>query len=430
MYSKQLESLIKAAMTDGVLTESEREILYKKADAEGIDRAEFDMILNARIFEAQQEAEVREKKAAAKRAKEERDELAEKNREEELAQARAKAEAEKAKLTKHGKTRKCPVCGALVPAVAAVCPECGYEFSDIETGKAIKEFSEKISKLSQYSNTGNSISEYIKSFPIPTTKADLYEFMTLILPKIDNDSYSYAYKTKYEECLLRVRTLFPNDPLFAKILEASAEKEQNIKLKKRKMMLLNIACCLVVGIVVLFVNDVDINIIKTTRNDSTKCNIAVQECIEKGDLDKATKYIHKFKGGHYQIVPSFEKTIAALMASGDIQKAMNLDDYCHTDERRVMRKPIYDYLLAQERFEEAGNYVPSNCSLEDRKYIDKEDYFKYMKDVVTILCKQGKREEAKQFVEDHFNWFNGWGWPEELDKKYYKPLQKIINNTK
>lgn len=426
MYSRQLESLIKAAMTDGVLTESEREILYKKADAEGINRAEFDMILNARIFEAQQEAEVREKKAAAKRAKEERDELAEKNREEELAQARAKAEAEKAKLTKHGKTRKCPACGALVPAVAAVCQECGYEFSDIEVGKAIKEFSERINRLAQSSFTRNSIPEYIKSFPIPTTKVDLYEFMTLILPKIGDVNYGDAYRAKYDECLLKVRTLFPEDPLFVKLLKEGLEKEQEVKLKKRKQIFLPIAGLLVIGIIPLFIN-MDI---KTTRNNGAKCNVAVQECIEKGDLDKATKYIHKFKKAHSNIVPSFENTIAALVASGDIQKAMNLDDYCHADERRVMRKPIYDYLLVQERFEEAGNYVPSRSYSQSNKYIDKEDYFKYMKDVVTILCKQGKKEEAKQFVEDHFNWFNGFGGPEELDKKYYKPLQKIINNTK
>lgn len=247
MYSKQLESLIKAAMTDGVLTESEREILYKKADAEGIDRAEFDMVLNARIFEAQQEAEVREKKAAAKRAKEERDELAEKNREEELAQARAKAEAEKAKLTKHGKTRKCPVCGALVPAVAAVCPECGYEFSGLEANATTLRLAEKLENATEWDKA-----QIISTIAIPKSKDDLFEFLILMRTQCENLDIPHtidqnrakevqnridickAYVTKHKECMMKAKLLFPNDATFAQL---TADNDAFYKQIKKKILI-------------------------------------------------------------------------------------------------------------------------------------------------------------------------------------------------
>ena len=51
MYSEELEQLIKAALTDGVLTEKERQILFKRAKAEGVDLDEFEMILDARVYE-------------------------------------------------------------------------------------------------------------------------------------------------------------------------------------------------------------------------------------------------------------------------------------------------------------------------------------------------------------------------------------------
>ena len=51
MYSEKMEALIKAALADGVLTEKEKQILFKRAQAEGIDLDEFEMILDARLIE-------------------------------------------------------------------------------------------------------------------------------------------------------------------------------------------------------------------------------------------------------------------------------------------------------------------------------------------------------------------------------------------
>jgi hypothetical protein len=54
MYNDALENLITLALIDGELTIKEREILCKKATDSGIDLDEFEMVLDARLFEKQQ----------------------------------------------------------------------------------------------------------------------------------------------------------------------------------------------------------------------------------------------------------------------------------------------------------------------------------------------------------------------------------------
>lgn len=41
-------------------------------------------------------------------------------------------------------TLKCPACGTLRESFAAVCPECGYEFTDIQTSDALEKFTVRI----------------------------------------------------------------------------------------------------------------------------------------------------------------------------------------------------------------------------------------------------------------------------------------------
>lgn len=78
MYNEELEMLIDAALADGVLTNSERQVLCKKAQSLGIDLDEFNMVLDGRL------AKIKEQRQAA------------------------------SKSNKQGSVKKCPACGALV----------------------------------------------------------------------------------------------------------------------------------------------------------------------------------------------------------------------------------------------------------------------------------------------------------------------------
>ena len=51
VYDEKMEALIAAALVDGVLTDKEKLVLFKKAQSMGIDLDEFEIILNARLYE-------------------------------------------------------------------------------------------------------------------------------------------------------------------------------------------------------------------------------------------------------------------------------------------------------------------------------------------------------------------------------------------
>lgn len=113
MLTPELEQLIQYALADGVLTDKERAVLMKKAEAAGADLDEFEMILEAKVHEA--------KKAAA-------------------------AAAPKAS-NKEGEVRKCPHCGSPVSSFRTTCQECGHEFRNAEAVKSAAILFEQIKSL-------------------------------------------------------------------------------------------------------------------------------------------------------------------------------------------------------------------------------------------------------------------------------------------
>lgn len=217
MYDEKIESLIKAALADGVLTEKEKQVLFKRAQEAGIDLDEFEMVLDARLVELQKEEKEKEKSAP--------------------------------KSNKYGDVRKCPTCGSLVPALATSCPDCGYEFAGIESNLSSQKLAAKIEQINQeYENKissikGNSsedknnkwslkkdninaIAQVVKSFPIPNTKADLFEFITSMQTKMLSEFISKAegeaYFTKYNEAIIKSKAMCANDQMFASIISEHA----------------------------------------------------------------------------------------------------------------------------------------------------------------------------------------------------------------
>ena len=114
MLTPELEQLINYALEDGVLTDKERTVLMRKAQAAGADLDEFEMILDAKLHEVQKTA------AAA---------------------------APKSNSNKHGEVRKCPACGAMVSAFSTRCSECGFEFNNVEANKSANTLFEKLQAL-------------------------------------------------------------------------------------------------------------------------------------------------------------------------------------------------------------------------------------------------------------------------------------------
>ena len=228
MYNEQIEALISAALTDGVLTEKEKQILFKKAQAQGIDLDEFEMVLDARLVEL--------KKAE-------------------------KANQSSKKSNKHGEIRKCPNCGATVPVLATICPECKMEFSGIEANSSAQKLAAQIDDIitslqkqekdyhaslsfgkrflegfmgeSKF-NPEKRVAQVIKNFPIPNTKSDLFEFIISLQSKINdgNEDYDFddAYKAKLDECVKKAEILFSKDQQMFDLCKNVAIQELSDKL--------------------------------------------------------------------------------------------------------------------------------------------------------------------------------------------------------
>ena len=194
MYNEQLEELIDAALADGELTEKEKQVLFKKAQAYGIDLDEFEMILDARLVKLQK---------------------AEK----------AQNEVSAPKSNKYGDVRKCPACGAIVPAMVGVCPECGFEFTGVGANSSSKELADLLINCRDVEKCKH----IIETFPVPLTKADLAEFVTSLKPRLLDieDPLSNSYFKKYAECIEKIQIAFSMDSMLASYLNEWPELKRN-----------------------------------------------------------------------------------------------------------------------------------------------------------------------------------------------------------
>lgn len=162
MFSEELENLIQATLEDGILEEYEKAALVKRAQAEGVDLTELEIYINSLLQKRQRELE---KEKSAKMEK----------------HAQEKKEA-------FGRT--CPSCGKQVPPMTLKC-ECGYEFTTAKSSTSVQMLMEKIEKIN-YGNTSDiklrekQICDTIEMFPVPNTKEDILEFLSMAISKLKN----------------------------------------------------------------------------------------------------------------------------------------------------------------------------------------------------------------------------------------------------
>lgn len=86
LIPEEIEALIQQYLTDGVLTDKERQVILRKAEGVGLDRDEIDLYLDAEVQKIEQAA---------------------------------------GSITRQRKGKTCPYCGASVPLLTEKCPYCG-----------------------------------------------------------------------------------------------------------------------------------------------------------------------------------------------------------------------------------------------------------------------------------------------------------------
>lgn len=195
MYDKSLEQLIDAVIADGVITDQERKVVYKKAATLGIDQDEIEVYLEGRLD--------------------------------------AFNKTNQPQSGKYGTVKTCPNCGAVVDSFSGKCSECGYNFVDISSNKTTKQLQielEKIDKDNKQSiagslfahigldNNTNRKVQIIKNFSIPNTKADLIEFALLCYSNLSTTASTNAdfelrkaWSAKAKQVIAKAKLLFPTD---------------------------------------------------------------------------------------------------------------------------------------------------------------------------------------------------------------------------
>ena len=240
MYNEELEMLIDAALADGELTEKEKQVLFKKAQALGVDLDEFEMVLDARLVKLKQKQDEETKTSAPK-------------------------------SNKYGDVKKCPACGAIVQSYQGSCPECGYAFEGVDANAAVKELAsllqgvgmergERKGIISQTYGMGFDAARdslrtvrIINSFPIPIEKAALLAFVTWLSAQkhgINGDlTITNAYKRKYEECIRKIKVAFPNDEVFSSIIAEYNQKKRKKRIIWSIIIIIAIVVAISIGII-------------------------------------------------------------------------------------------------------------------------------------------------------------------------------------
>lgn len=225
MYSEQLEAIIDAALADGVLTDKEREVLHKRAAQEGIDADELDVVIEGRLAKMKKQEDWLRPAPPQNLANE-----------------------------KLGNVVKCPNCGCTDVAGRAVCPECGYTFTNVRTNSSAERLAEQLAKIEAArrgsllggiaasfggGKAGEKVS-CIKNFPVPNTREDLLEFLSMLKPKSSkygklftassttDKAESQAYYVKYVECVEKAQRSFSNDPDFQPYYEFYQKERKKI----------------------------------------------------------------------------------------------------------------------------------------------------------------------------------------------------------
>lgn len=161
-----------------------------------------------------------------------------------------------------GKLIKCPNCGEILKSFTPICPACGLELRESKATGSVRELAYKLEQIEarrEYvrsnllldrlygkpiSRTDEQKINLIRSFPVPNTKEDLYEFMILAGSNIDFDIYketkpsgarfevSNAWVAKMEQAYQKAKMTFKEDIEFEKIHEIYVKTNKRLKRSK------------------------------------------------------------------------------------------------------------------------------------------------------------------------------------------------------
>ena len=225
--NKEIEQLIELTLIDGQLTEKERAVIINKAMSLGMDQDEIEVIIEGKIQQIQ-------------------------------------AENFKSNKEKIGNIKTCPACGSPIKSMTGSCENCEHEFTNVEANKSITQLLNKINSIQKFKDEEDSDfqqrkASQINNTPIPNSKEDLIEFLTVCTTQADVDwmkrrerNVDSASTYKGKEALLKAKILFREDVKSMMLIDAYEKKLINARKKANYIWFILLGIGVVYGIVWLF----------------------------------------------------------------------------------------------------------------------------------------------------------------------------------
>ena len=231
-----LENLINMALADGEVSEKERAIIFRKADSLGVDKDEVEMILEGKLAQLKKQSRVDHEMA--------------------------------------GNTIRCPQCKAAIPSFTTKCEFCGHEFRNLKATSSVQDFYEKLNSIessrvgaknAENTKLANQKAQIISSFPVPNSKEDIFEFLSMSVSIVKNlpkgaeddihrgDKIIYdAWLSKLNQMMTKARMSFPNDPQIQTLnVEYDKILESNRRSKVMKTTLIVLGVVAVIAFVII-----------------------------------------------------------------------------------------------------------------------------------------------------------------------------------
>lgn len=270
---EELNELIQQYLTDGVLTDKERQVILNEAENLGLNRDKIDLYLDAEIQKLDQQAD-----AAVRRQK----------------------------------GRQCPYCGKPVPQLAEKCPHCGEDIT-VQASEELQEIFEKLEEALVDLKSGRKLEHSKATIERFARKAKMY----------------YGSNPKVQKLLENIEAETVNAE---KKVKSNIRKEFIFKLISKYKEGVIIACLLLVAYIFFSIPDWYEDYRKNHANESVKeLTIKIDECFNAGNLDGTrdilTNYIlpSEYSLEAYHIVDAqYYKVIEAYVKKEDYDSAESL----------------------------------------------------------------------------------------------------------
>lgn len=335
MYNEKLEALISAALADGVLTEKEKQVLLKKAEAMGIDLDEFEMVLEGRLAKCQKEKAEKEPQPAKPTQKkkaipQELDDLIQEYLTDGIISAKERqvllnkaislglnvdevdlyidAQQQKADQAvaaamnkRRGKT--CPYCGSSIPELTDKCPNCGGNITP-EASKELEEIFEELEDALVNFKSGNA------------------------------DSISRS-KAEVERYIRKAKMYYGNNPKVQRMLEEveaeSAAADEDMKKNARNKLIAKYKWFIIGAVMVIL--GVGYYLCQSSKPEysAAKTSSLMMDAIKEGDIEKAqalqdayTSHVNQYYNDVSEAAKALENAKAKkAIEEGDYDKAFD-----------------------------------------------------------------------------------------------------------